>query len=183
MAKHIEKRSMSDEAVKSKTGKVWSEWFAILDRTGAQKMSHKDIAIWLSEKQGVGDWWCQMVTVEYEKARGLRALHQKADGFAVGASKTINAPVAVLYRAFADARARKKWLPDGKMKITTATENKSLRIAWADGTRVSVYFYPKGEAKTQVTIQHEKLANAKAASSMKSYWAAGLSRLAASMSN
>ena len=27
---------MSDEAVKAKTGKVWKEWFAILDLAGAK---------------------------------------------------------------------------------------------------------------------------------------------------
>jgi hypothetical protein len=34
---------MSDEAVKSKTGKTWKEWFAILDKAGASKMSHQEI--------------------------------------------------------------------------------------------------------------------------------------------
>ncbi len=32
---------MSDAAVKAKTGKDWQQWFAILDRAGAMKMSHK----------------------------------------------------------------------------------------------------------------------------------------------
>ena len=34
---------MSDEAVKAKTGKVWKEWFTILDKAGAKKMTHQEI--------------------------------------------------------------------------------------------------------------------------------------------
>ncbi len=38
---------MSDEAVKAKTGKTWKEWFAILDKAGARKLSHQDIVKYL----------------------------------------------------------------------------------------------------------------------------------------
>jgi hypothetical protein len=31
------KPTMSDDAVKAKTGKVWSEWFRILDAAGAKR--------------------------------------------------------------------------------------------------------------------------------------------------
>jgi len=58
---------MSDEAVKAKTGKTWKQWFALLDKAGAQKLTHKAIVKYLSEKQNVGPWWCQMVTVTYEQ--------------------------------------------------------------------------------------------------------------------
>ena len=64
--------SMSDDAVKARTGKTWTEWFAILDAAGAGKMTHPQIATYLSTEQAVPDWWSQMVTVTYEKARGLR---------------------------------------------------------------------------------------------------------------
>jgi len=42
-----------------------------------------------------------------------------------------------------------------------------------------VQFYPKGAAKTQVTIRHNKLADADAAEQMKAYWSAALDRLRA----
>ncbi len=63
------------EAVMRATGRPWSEWLAVLDRAGARAMAHKDIALLLSRKFGVPDWWGQMVTVGYEQARGLRAAH------------------------------------------------------------------------------------------------------------
>ena len=78
---------MCDEAVPAKTGTVWSEWFRLLDGDGATKLSHKDIAMHLRDKYDVGKWWCQRITVEYERARDL---HRKTDDFAVSVSKTIN---------------------------------------------------------------------------------------------
>src|SRR5215469_1117257 len=67
-----ETKRSSDEAVKAKTGKVWAEWFKILDKAGAKKMPHKEIALYLYEKQKLPAWWCQMVAVGYEQERGLR---------------------------------------------------------------------------------------------------------------
>ena len=56
-------------------------------------MSHKEIAVYISEKEGCPSWWCQMVTVGYEQERGLREKHQKPDGYSVSASKTVAVPV------------------------------------------------------------------------------------------
>ena len=63
---------MNDAAVKTKTGKDWHQWFAILDNAAAKKMSHKEIAEYLYEKRGAPGWWSQMVTVTYERARPAR---------------------------------------------------------------------------------------------------------------
>jgi len=177
--KSTKKASFSDEAVKAKTGKVWREWFAILNKAGAKKWKHKDIAVFLYEKQGVPRWWCQMVAVEYEKAHGLRAEFQTSSGtFAANSGRTLAAPVAKVYKAWTDEKQRRKWLGAAKMEITTATKNKSLRAAW-DGnkSRLSVYFYLKGPGKVQVAIDHMKLASAKEVAKMKSYWFAAFNRL------
>jgi hypothetical protein len=171
---------ISSDAVRAKTGKGWTEWFAILDKAGASKWSHKEIATFLHE-QKCGNWWSQMVTVGYEQARGLRVKHQTADGFTAGASKTIEAPVATLFRSWTDAKTRTKWLPDAAdITIRSATSNKSLRIVWTDGTSsVVVQFYPKGADKSQVTIERRKLKNAKEVDQVKAYWSAALKELKA----
>mgnify|MGYP001579581977 CR=1 FL=1 len=168
---------ISNEAVKAKTGKTWAEWFAILDAAGAKKMSHKEIVAVLGEEQGVGGWWQQMLTVGYEQARGLREKHQKPEGYQVSASKTMAAPVEALFKAWHDARARKKWLAE-PMAISKATPGKSLRLKWGDDrTSVDVNLYIKGEAKTQVTVQHSKLKNAREAAAMKKFWGGALNSL------
>lgn len=167
---------MSDAAVKSKTGKTWPQWFTLLDKAGAKKMSHQQIVAVLNKKHNVGPWWQQMVTVAYEQSRGLRKLHQKPDGFEISRGKTIAAPMARLFDAWHDADLRRRWLGES-IHIRKATPGKHMRITWADDTNVSVYFYGKGAGKTQVSVQHGKLPDAKAAAARKSYWEEKLERL------
>ncbi len=173
---------MSDEAVKAKTGKTWKQWFTILDKADAKKLSHQEIAQYLSTQQGVGPWWQQMVAVTYEHARGLRKQHERPDGYQISVSRTINVPIGKLYNAFANDRARNAWLAEDGLAVRKATTNKSLRVTWNDvKTSLEINFYPKGEDKSQVVVQHSKLPNAKASSTMKTYWGKALDRLRASL--
>jgi hypothetical protein len=170
--------SISDAAVQAKTGRTWQEWFAILDAAGAQKMNHKTLAAYLYEQLGCLGWWNQMVAVTYEQARGLREKHQKPEGYEISVSRTIAVSAGALYKAWKNERTRRRWLPDTPIVIRKATEAKCLRITWKDGkTSVDVSFYPKGEAKCQVTVQHGKLPDAKAGARMKTFWAESLDRL------
>lgn len=172
---------MSDSAVQAKTGKDWQKWFAILDRAGAAKMSHKEIAQYLYDKRKVPGWWCQMITVTYEQERGLREKNQKADGYVVSASKTVEVPISALYRHWSDEKLRIKWLKD-KFAIRKETKDKSMRITWSDyKTSVDVYFYEKGGSKSQVSVQHSKLADAKQVEQTRAHWKAALDRLAGAL--
>src|SRR4051812_16717786 len=165
-------------AVEKATGNPWSTWLTLLDKAGAADMTHQEIAQHLSDKHGVGDWWCQMVTVGYEQARGRRIKHQTAKGFSISSSKTISTPVAALYRAWTDAGVRERWLPGATLTIRTATANKSLRITWTEArgtpTNLDVGFSAKGPAKSQVSVEHSKHKTAAAAQRSKKFWAARL---------
>lgn len=173
--------SISDEAVKSKTGKDWKEWFHLLDQAGAAAMTHRDIARWLAEHHEVSPWWCQSITVEYERERGLRQVYEKQDGFAASVSRTLPLPVSAVFRAWADGKARRQWLPGATIRVTTAAAEKSLRFSWNGGSRVVVHFYPKSEARTQVVVQHEKLPDSEAVAAMKQHWREAIGRLEASL--
>lgn len=169
---------ISDEAVQAKTGKNWAEWFALLDAADAMKLSHKEIAAYVHDVLHCPPWWSQMVTVGYERVRGLRDKHEAADGYQMSASKTVPVPVESLYQAWDDPRARKRWLPGAKFTVRKATPNKSLRITWGDGVgSVEVLFYAKGPDKSQVSVEHRKLADADAVAQMKAYWGQALERL------
>jgi uncharacterized protein YndB with AHSA1/START domain len=169
---------MGDDAVREATGKSWEEWFRKLDRAGAKEMEHAAIARHLSEEENVPDWWCQMVTVGYEQARGLRQKHQRPDGFSVSASRTLAVPIERAFDAFADAKTRKRWLSDTGFTVRRATRPKSLRITWVDGvTNVDVNLYAKDDGRSQVSVQHSKLPDADAAARMKAYWGEALDRL------
>jgi uncharacterized protein YndB with AHSA1/START domain len=172
--------AIGDEAVKAKTGRSWSEWFAVLDEAGARKMPHREIAAFLESEHRLGGWWDQMVTVAYEQARGLRDKHQKPSGYEISGSKTVGAAVRLLYEAWENPKLLRKWLPDGAaMTVRKATSGKSMRITWADGTSLNVYFDAKGGGKSQVAVQHGKLRNARDAARIKAYWAEALERLKA----
>ena len=132
----------------------------------------------LNSKHGVGPWWGQMVTATYEQARGLRAKHEKPAGFEISVSRTLNLPVAAVYKAFATEKARARWLKEDGWTVRKSTANKSMRATWKDGkSYLDIAFYSKDPNKSQVVVQHGKLPDAKSATRMKTYWAGALDRL------
>jgi uncharacterized protein YndB with AHSA1/START domain len=163
--------SVSEEVIRRRTGRGWEEWFDLLDEWGAGERTHGEIATWVAEEHGVDGWSAQAVTVSYERARGGRAVGQRDDGFAIGATKTVAVPVERLFDAFVDPALRARWLPDAHLRERTATKPKSARFDWEDGTtRVHVFFDAMGEGKSRAAIQHERLPDAAAAERMKAFW-------------
>lgn len=173
---------MSDEAVRAKTGKTWKQWFAILDKAGAKRMTHQEIVKLLNSKHDVGPWWCQMVTVTYEQLSGMRETHERPDGYQISVSRTVRTPVAKLYASFEDQSARNKWLLEDGLVVRKVTNNKSMRVTWKDGkTSLEINFYPKDANKSQVVVQHSRLSSGAAATRMKRYWGKALDRLQAAL--
>lgn len=169
---------MADATIQAKTGRGWAEWVELLDAFGAKEKPHRDTAEHVLS-QGVDGWWSQAVTVGYERIRGLRELGQRRGGlYEASKSKTIAVPVEKLFDAFANARTRKRWLGDVKLKVRTATKPKSMRITWDDGTSVDLWFQAKGAAKSTVGVQHVKLASREDIARRKQYWGEKLDALA-----
>jgi hypothetical protein len=165
--------------VRAGTGRGWAEWFGLLDAWHATAHTHPEIARWLVEEHGVGAWWAQGVSVAYEQERGMRTPTQVVDGtFATSTSKTINVAGERATEAFTDPELREQWLPGARIEIRTSRAGKSVTADWNGGTsRLSVYLTVKGEAKTQVSLQHQRLPDAKTAERMKTHWRAALARL------
>lgn len=169
---------MSDVAVKAKTGKAWKEWFTILDKAGARKMTHQEIVKYLNSEKGVGPWWQQMVTATYEQSRGLRDKHQKPSGYEISVSRTINTSLTKLFKSFANEKTRKAWLSEDGLTTRKTTPNKSMRMTWTDGkSSLDISFSSKDDNKSVVVVQHAKLPDAKSSAKMKAYWAKSLDRL------
>lgn len=171
---------IGNQAVRKATGKTWQEWFALLDEAGAVTRQHAEIVRLLPEQ--IDGWWSQMVAVAYEQARNLRAVHQRAGGdFAAAASKTFNVPLEVLCAAWEDARTRAAWLKAG-IAVRKATPGKSMRMTWKrDDSSVNVNFYAKGEGKSQVSVQHEKLESEAEVQAAKAAWKEAFERLQAKL--
>lgn len=169
-----------DAAVENATGRAWAAWFKLLDSEGCRTMSHREIVAVVRAKYDVGPWWGQMVTVGYERARGLRALHQKADGFSASASRTLAVPLSELYRAWAEAPRRRSWLPPLSVTVKAATPNRLLRLELKGvAGLVRVEFHARGAAKSLVQIEHDRLADDREVKSTKALWGDALGRLKA----
>jgi len=171
---------ITDKLVIEKTGAPIDYWFKLLDQQGAKKMKHAEIFDLVANTDGLkplGQWNQNLLTTTYEWNRGLKERGQKENGFEIGVSKTINVPISTLYNSWLDDGIRKKWLAEN-IVIRKATENKSARITWTDGiTSLSVDFYPKGDGKSQVVVQHLKIPDSKIAGEMKEYWSKKLEEL------
>ena len=175
-----ERKIITDKLVVEKTGKTLQDWFVLLDNQGGTKMDSKEILTLVAKTQGLeplGEWNRGLLSTSYQWSRGIRERGEKAKGYEIGVSKTINVPLEILYNSWADEKTRKKWLKE-KITVRKMTENKSARITWSDEqTSLSVDFYDKGEAKSQVVVQHLKIKNSKDAADLKEYWAKTLDSL------
>jgi len=160
----------SSEGVRRGTGRDRPEWFALLDRWGAAGRPYREIAEWLTGEHNLSKWWAQKLIVEYEEARGAASPRHPPGTFSVGASKTVAVPVERLFASFVDAGVRKRWLPGAGLRKRASVARRSARFDGGDNTRVVVSFVTKGKGKSEVTVQHERLPNAKAAQEARAYW-------------
>jgi hypothetical protein len=97
---------VSEEAIRKATGRGWDEWLRDLDAWDAAERSHTEIARHVSETYSISGWWAQSVTVGYERARGMRAVHQTSRGFEVSVSKTLALPPADVWPWVVNASQR-----------------------------------------------------------------------------
>ena len=124
-------------------------------------------------------WNAQAITGSYERARGLRAVGQHADGFAITAQKTVDAPASRLFDAWVDSALRAGWLPGVDLRDRTATRPRSARFDWSEGPgRVHVTFDAKGPSRCTVVVAHARLSDAAEAERMKAFWRERLAVLA-----
>lgn len=154
------------------TGRDRNEWFTVLDEWGATGRPFREIADWLTGEHGMSKWWAQKLIVEYEQARGVRAAGARSGGtFTVTASKTVAVPADRLFEAFVDVDLRERWLPGAVMRQRTSQPGRSARFDWDGGaSRVNVGFVAKGESKSEVAVEHERLPDTPAADDAKRYW-------------
>ena len=174
--------SVSDAVITERTGRGWEAWFDLLDSWGAYDLPQPEASDWVARELGLDRWSAQAVTINYQRARGLRAVGEKADGFTVTATKTVNVGADELYDRVLDPELRADWLPGGELRERTASRPRSARFDWGeDGSRVNVFFDAKGERKAVVSLWHERLRDAEDAERMKAHWRERLAALKASL--
>lgn len=159
--------SMRDETVEKKTGRQWNAWFALLDQWGAKEQGHKATARFLGDAHGVPGWWAQTITVEYERARGLRAVGQTLQGdHGFSVQRTVPVPPQQALEGWTDPHLQKRWVPASWQKpladgIQAARWSETamgtvlrfeLEPANEDPSRLEVAFTPKDPGRTVVRV-------------------------------
>jgi uncharacterized protein YndB with AHSA1/START domain len=188
--------AMSDTAVAKKTGHGYDHWFAVLDAFGARGKGHAAAAGHLHTDHGVPGWHSQMITVAYERARGIRAVNQSCAGdFQVSVSKTIPAPVSAVVRAFSVRSQRASWLKaadaglvralttalsgaKGKPVTVKDARNARLRYAWND-TKVEIRITATPKGSASVVADNTKLEGASEVAERRALWRVALDGLKA----
>lgn len=168
-------QSTSDSAVYKATGKLYDEWYSILEQKKASKLSHKEIAALLVEEYDVSFWWAQTITVEYERLIGRREVGQSCEGdFQAGGSKTIAGSMDGVF---------KQWLqfvkdvnslndvPFAAEPTTSETEKwRYWRVQLANSSKVNIIINQKAAGKVMLATNHEKLEDADAVAEWKVFW-------------
>jgi len=170
---------VSDATVERATGRTWDAWLQLLDEWGAAQKSHPEIARHLEDAYGIDTWWSQSVTVGYERARGMRAKHERPDGFSVNASKTFPVAVERLFAALTEEAERELWLDGIELRQRTRKPHSSARFDVLPGeTRLNVSFFSRGQNKGVAQLQQERLANADEVEPWRAIWKAHMNALA-----
>jgi hypothetical protein len=189
------KGGVSAAKVLERTGHALDYWFGVLDRFDAAAKGHTAAARHLHDALGIDGWYSQGITVAYERARGLRAVNQRADGvLEVSASKVVAGSPADVAAAISRPR-RAAWIaaadPELAAALAAALRSPSSKgfVLRGDGlgryryrwgaTAVQIYAQPKAEGKTIVTVTHSKLPDAATLEVRRAQWRAALSALAA----
>jgi hypothetical protein len=185
------KGGLSDAKSIEKTGHGLAHWFDVLDAFGAIEKGHTKAADHLYSEHGVPGWYCQGITVAYERARGRRAMNQRCDGsYEVTVSKVMAASPAQIIKALktnhwtegidADLlKALTASFKDRKSKgfVIRPDGQARFRYKW-DGATVQFNMYPKGPGKTSFVVSHTNLPSAESVETCRAKWKTAFSAIA-----
>jgi hypothetical protein len=148
----------------------------------------------LHSAHGVPGWHAQMISVAYERARGIRAVNQASTGgFQVSVSRTVGVSVADVAAAIGDGRRREQWLKGAdpglrralnaafggakpKQVVLKNASYGKLRYAWGGAVETRITGKPKG-AGCSVVADNMGLKDASQVERRRAAWRAALEAL------
>lgn len=182
---------ISETAIQEATNKSWDQWFAWLDEQDATTKTHGEIVALLATAANLeSTWWQQAVTVEYEKARGMREEGSTADaGFQVGVRTTLPLDNAEAWTLITAGDAAPLWLNDEiptepgqtihgadghDYELRTIRTGERMRLKRTDPKtgESSIVQVTLSPAKTGTTLNfhHEGLRDSEHREEMRSHW-------------
>jgi uncharacterized protein YndB with AHSA1/START domain len=190
--------TVSEQTVRTVTGRGWAEWTRTLIKAGGRGWSHKEIVGWLAANTELSSWWRQSVAVEFEKATGKRVLGQTADaGFQVGVRTTVRAAVSAVWEALVSPAGKSLWLGSktaelsakagyrgagrvsGEVRVVKPRDRVRFTRAAPGGaaSTVQIALEAVGAAKTTITFHHDKLQSSEEREAMRGHWKGVAERL------
>jgi uncharacterized protein YndB with AHSA1/START domain len=185
--------TVTSKSVLKHTKKSWDQWVVILEKAGAQRWTHQEIAAFLFKKYKVTPWWQQIVTTGYEVHIGRRVAGRNAKGqFSIIATKTIHADKKAVWKALSSKAGIAVWLApmstfklapksvyereDGVYgQIRTMKAGERVRFSWQEGdwakvTYVMLFIVGKPNGTTILAIQHEGLKDGRLREPLRDLW-------------
>ncbi len=173
----VSEPEMSDEAIRSGTGKGWNEWCDIIDAWPGHTDGRTAVAKWLHEETDLTGWWAQGVTGGWERITGRRLPYQRADGtFTAGKSKTVALDPGQLRAALLDAAGRADLFPGVDTTLRSKPTSNDIRIGMGTGVAL-VSVTDTGDGRAKVSVAHEKLETYDEVSEWKFWWGEWLEAL------
>lgn len=193
---------ISDEAVERATGRDWGGWFRVLDGWGAADQGHQATALHLAEEHGLSGWWSQMITVQYERVRGLREVGETAgSGYQVGVQRTLAPTPAAAWERIASRDGMAVWLGAGAParlepgteyaladgttgEVRVVREGSHVRLTWRPPeweatSTLQVRAQESGSGRGTIGFHHEGLPDQESREAMRAHWRGVLDRLGA----
>ena len=163
-------RQIGPEAIEKGTGRSFETWISIFGALESQPPTHQELVA-AAIAAGSRPWWCQMVSVAYERHISLKVLGQDVTGeFSVAVTSTRDADIDTLYArwiALVDTRTS-----FADVEIATGPD-RSVSDKWrywrcglTDESKVVVNVGEKQPSKSVISVQHEKLASKMVAESI-----------------
>ena len=175
----VSQPEMSDEAIRSNTGRGWDEWCDLVEAFAGHTDGHSAVVEHLMEVHGLTGWWAQNVTVSWERITGQRLPFQRSDGlFGVSRTRTVEVDADELRAMLMDEEGRDALFPDMTTDLRSKPTSKNVRLAMEEGS-AQFALVPKPDGRTAVTVAHERLPDHTVVPAWQEYWTAWLEALEA----
>lgn len=167
---------MSDEKIRTGTGRGWDDWVALVAGGPGREASHTEIATWVGDTYEIPGWWAHGVAVGVRRLTGQRVPGQMADGsYAVSRTKTLPIAETDLREILLGTESWSLLLPGLDVTLRSRPTTKVPRFAITDdGVPVGSVLVTLGAVGTdrcRTTMSHEKLASSADGDLWKDFWA------------
>lgn len=190
---------LNDAECKKATGKTLKEWFKELDSFDALKLGRRNSVQKIYET-APDVWWATTIYVEYEKHKGVTKKDGLAEGYSICATKTINAPVDKVYKAWTSAKTFGEMFGDDpkqdvkeggtltckagtKATFTRVRPNKDLRFTWEHkGSTAPIQvdvMFQDNKGKCLMNVMPSRVQTRDEADGLRAAWGEALTKLKA----